>query len=257
MKLGAFGLLLALVAAATTVRAAPIPVYGVEVVRTYPHDAHAFTEGLFYLNGFLYESTGQFGSSVIRKVRLESGAVVRSTSLPTDLFGEGIVNWGDQLFSLTWKNGIGFRRDLKTFAVRQTFHYGGEGWGMTQNGKALILSDGSPTLHFLDPKTLREVRRIEVNGDGQPIGNVNELEWVDGEILANVWQTNYIARIDPVSGQVKGWIDLTGLPETVQPHDSDTVPNGIAYDKAGHRLFVTGKRWPHLYEIRLKPKAAG
>ncbi len=257
MKFAAPGLGLLLTLAATLVSAAPIPVYGYEVAHTYPHDAHAFTEGLFFLNGYLFESTGQFGTSTIRKVKLETGAVVRQVSLPPALFGEGIVNWGDQLLSVTWKNGIGFKRDLKTFAVRQTFHYGGEGWGMTQNGKEVILSDGSSTLHFIDPKTMREVRHVEVTGGDQPIGNINELEWVDGEIYANVWQTNYIARIDPMTGQIKAWIDLTGLPETAQPHDPDNVLNGIAYDKIGHRLFVTGKRWPHLYEIRLKAKPAG
>ena len=257
MKLASLGLGLALALAAATVRAAPIPVSGYEVVHAYPHDTKAFTEGLFYLNGYLYESTGQFGGSTIRKVKLETGAVVHRVILPPSLFGEGIVNWGDELISVTWKNGVGFRRDLKTFAVKREFHYGGEGWGMTQDGKSIILSDGSATLHFIDPKTLRETRHLDVTGADQPIGNLNELEWVDGEILANVWQTNYIARIDPASGQVKGWIDLTGLPETTGTHDVDDVLNGIAYDKAGHRLFVTGKRWPHLYEIRLKAKPAG
>ena len=257
MKFGAAAIATCLALAAPASHAATIPAYTYEIAHTYPHDAKAFTEGLFYLNGYLYESTGQFGASTIRKVKLETGAVVRQITLPPQLFGEGIVNFGDQMISVTWKNGIGFRRDLKTFAVKQQFRYSGEGWGMTQDGKDIILSDGSPILHVLDPKTLKEVRHIQVTAGDQPIANLNELEWVDGEIFANIWQTNYIARIDPVSGQVKAWIDLTGLPETAEPHDPDNVLNGIAYDKAGHRLFVTGKRWPHVYEIKLKPKPAG
>jgi glutaminyl-peptide cyclotransferase len=247
--------LLAVVAPAAS--AAPIPVYAYDVAHTYPHDDHAFTEGLFYLKGNLFESTGEFGNSTIRRVNLQDGAVLQTVKLPNELFGEGIVNWKDQLISVTWKNGIGFRRDLKDFSVKSEFHYSGEGWALTQNGKEIILSDGSPRLHFLDPETLREKHHIDVSAHGTPIENLNELEWVDGEIFANVWQTNYIARIDPVTGQVKAWIDLSGLPETVGAHDPDNVLNGIAYDSAGHRLFVTGKRWPHLYEIKLKRKGAG
>ena len=233
---------------------AAVPANGFGIVHTYPHDAKAFTEGLFYLNGALYESTGELGASTIRKVDLATGVVQHQVRLPPNLFGEGIVNWRDSLISVTWKNGIGFRRDQKTFAVRQEFHYSGEGWGLTQDGKSIILSDGSATLHFLDPKTMREVRHIDVAAQGVAITNLNELEWVEGEIYANVWQTNYIARIDPLTGQVKAWIDLTGLPETVGPHDPDNTLNGIAYDGAKHRLFVTGKRWAHLYEIQLKPR---
>lgn len=234
-----------------------VPAYGYTVVHAYPHDPHAYTEGLFYLKGDLYESTGQFGTSFIRRVRLADGAVLHSVRLPPTLFGEGIVNWGDSLISVTWKNGIGFRRDLASFAPRQEFHYAGEGWGLTQNGKQIILSDGSATLHFLDPKTLKEVRHIDVTAAGVAISNLNELEWVEGEIYANVWQTNYIARIDPATGRVKAWIDLSGLPETMGIHDADDVLNGIAYDSLHHRLFVTGKRWPHLYEIQLKALPAG
>lgn len=248
--------LTASLAACSPVGAAGIPTDDYQIVHTYPHDPRAFTEGLFFLKGALYESTGNFGDSTIRKVRLEDGVVERSVKLPANLFGEGIVNWGDELISLTWKNGIGFRRDLKDFLVKAEFHYSGEGWGLTQDGKSLILSDGSAQLHFLDPRTLRETRRIDVAGQGFPIRNLNELEWVEGEIYANVWQTNYIARIDPTTGQVKAWIDLSGLPETTGPHNADDVLNGIAYDAATHRLFITGKRWPHLYEIRLKPHTA-
>jgi glutaminyl-peptide cyclotransferase len=179
--------------------------------------------------------------------------VLQSRSIAPNLFGEGIVNWGDEIISLTWRNEVGFRWNLKTLARKATFHYRGEGWALTQNGKNLIMSDGSPTLRVLDPVTLREVRRIAVTADGQPVFNLNELEWVKGEILANIWQTNQIARIDPQTGAVKAWIDLTGLPETLRSRDADAVLNGIAYDGEHDRLFVTGKNWPHLYEIRLTP----
>lgn len=233
-----------------------LPVSGYQVVATYPHDPGAYTEGLFYLNGLLYESTGELGRSNIRKVRLEDGAVLQIQPIAANLFGEGIVNFGDELISLTWRDQTGFRWDLKTLKLRASFHYAGEGWALTQNGRELIMSDGTPALRFLDPHTLKERRRIIVTADGRPVVNLNELEWVKGEILANIWQTNRIARIDPATGVVKGWIDLTGLPETVTlREDPDSVLNGIAYDRAHDRLFVTGKNWPHLYEIRLKPGA--
>jgi glutaminyl-peptide cyclotransferase len=227
------------------------PVSAYRVVHAYPHDPHAFTEGLFYLNGFLYESTGEPGRSTIRKVRLSDGVVLRSRSIAPNLFGEGIVNWGDQIISLTWRDEVGFRWDLGTFKPLAEFHYQGEGWAMTQNGKAIILSDGSSVLHVLDPKTLGEVRRVSVTAAGQPVPNLNELEWVRGEILANVWMTNRIARIDPDTGVVKAWIDLSALPEAANQADPDAVLNGIAYDREHDRLFVTGKDWPHLYEIKL------
>jgi glutaminyl-peptide cyclotransferase len=243
-------LLLALTGGAA---AAAVPVQGYEVRAVYPHDDQAYTEGLFYLHGMLFESTGIEGRSTIRRVRLKDGVVLQSVSIAPNLFGEGIVNWGDQIISLTWRNQIGFRWDLKTFARKSTFHYPGEGWALTQNGKNLFMSDGTPTLRVLDPVTLREVRRIKVTADGQPVFNLNELEWVKGEILANIWQTNQIARIDPRTGVVKAWIDLTGIPETARPADADAVLNGIAYDKEHDRLFITGKDWPHLYEIRVTP----
>jgi glutamine cyclotransferase len=233
--------------------AAAVPVQGYAVKAVYPHDDQAYTEGLFYLHGLLFESTGIEGRSTIRRVRLRDGAVLQSQSIAPNLFGEGIVNWGDEIISLTWRNQLGFRWDLKTFARKATFHYPGEGWALTQNGKNLIMSDGSPTLRVLDPVTFRVVRRIKVTADGQPVFNLNELEWVKGEILANIWQTNQIARIDPQTGAVKAWIDLTGLPETLRSPDADAVLNGIAYDSEHDRLFVTGKDWPHLYEIRLLP----
>ncbi|MDB5461739.1 MAG: Glutamine cyclotransferase [Phenylobacterium sp.] len=242
-----------LLAMAGASAAAAVPIQGYEVKAVYPHDDQAYTEGLFYLHGLLFESTGIEGRSTIRKVRLKDGVVLQSQSIAPNLFGEGIVNWGDEIISLTWRNEVGFRWNLKTLARKATFHYRGEGWALTQNGKNLIMSDGSPTLRVLDPVTLREVRRIAVTADGQPVFNLNELEWVKGEILANIWQTNQIARIDPQTGAVKAWIDLTGLPETLRSRDADAVLNGIAYDGEHDRLFVTGKNWPHLYEIRLTP----
>jgi glutamine cyclotransferase len=245
-------LAIALVAAATPAAGA-LPVYGYEVKAVFPHDPAAYTEGLFYLDGFLYEATGMWGRSSLRKVRLKDGQVVQSQTIPPALFGEGIVNWGDQIISLTWRDQIGFRWDLKSFRQLGTFNYVGEGWALTQDGRRLIMSDGTPVLKVLDPRSLAEVRRITVTADGLPVANLNELEWVKGEILANVWQTNRIARIDPATGIVKGWIDLSGLPEAQHQADQDAVLNGIAYDADHDRLFVTGKDWPHLYEIRLAP----
>jgi glutaminyl-peptide cyclotransferase len=234
-----------------------VPRYGYEVVHTYPHDATAFTEGLFYLNGFLYESTGLEGHSSIRKVRLETGKVLQQRDIPAQYFGEGIVAWHTHLISLTWKSHIGFVFDLSTFKPQREFHYPGEGWALTQDGKQLIMSDGTPQLRFLDPQTLQETRRIQVTFEGKPVQNVNELEWVKGEIYANVWQTDYILRIDPLSGKVVGIINLTGLLQRADIVSGQTdVLNGIAYDAKGDRLFVTGKNWPQLFEIRLRETAA-
>jgi glutaminyl-peptide cyclotransferase len=230
-----------------------VPIYDVDVVHTYPHDVSAYTEGLFYLNGFLYESTGLEQHSTIRKVRIETGVVVQKIDVPAQYFGEGIVNWDGHLISLTWKSHVGFVYDLATLKVQRRFQYEGEGWALTQDGKQLIMSDGTPELRFLNPETLHETNRIRVTLDGKLLRNVNELEWVKGEIYANVWQTNWIVRIDPGDGHVLGVINLAGL---LRPSDQvsgpDSVLNGIAYDAKGDRLFVTGKNWPKLFEIRLK-----
>jgi glutaminyl-peptide cyclotransferase len=229
-------------------------VYTYEVVHTYPHDVHAFTEGLLYLNGVLYESTGLEGHSSIRKVQLESGRVLQKIDIAPQYFGEGIVVWNHQLISLTWKSHVGFVFDLATLKLRRRFHYEGEGWALTHDGQRLIMSDGTADLRFLDPHSLHETGRLHVSLDGQPITQLNELEYVKGEIFANVWQTDWLARIDPGTGQVLGLIDLSGLLAL-----SDRVPgqtdvlNGIAYDDHNDRLFVTGKNWPHLFEIRVKP----
>lgn len=235
---------------------APPPVEPAEVLQRYPHDTGAFTEGLLIDRGTLYESTGREGQSDIRRVDLATGRVLARATLPPSLFGEGIVAWGDHLFSVTWHGGRGFRWSLPALRRTGGFSYTGEGWAMTDDGRHLILSDGTPVLRFLDPVTQRVVRRLTVKSGGRPLDQINELEYVDGEILANIWMTPYIARIDPASGGVVGWIDLSGIVAQVPVTDGNSVANGIAYDRAAHRLFVTGKNWPSLFEIAL-PRSLG
>lgn len=232
--------------------AAPVAAQGYHVVATYPHDPEAFTEGLFYLDGALYESTGREGQSDIRKVRLEDGKVLRRVKIPPQYFGEGIVAWKGQILSLTWQHGVGFRWNREDFKRLGSFRYKGEGWALTQDGTHIIMSDGTPQLRVIDPENFREIRRITVTDNGQPVNQLNELEYVKGEILANIWLTPRIARIDPATGKVKGWIDLSALVEAQDLDDSDAVLNGIAYDAKGGRLFVTGKNWAHLYEIAVE-----
>ena len=231
---------------------AAVPVYGYTVVHSYPHDPGAFTEGLFYLGGFLYESTGLEGKSDIRKVQLATGKVLQRRPLAAKYFGEGIVAWKGRLAELTWQSQIGFTYDLSTFKPRSEFHYAGEGWALTHDDRRLIMSDGTPQLRYLDPQTLAETGRLAVTLNGRPLAMLNELEWVKGEILANVWQTNYIVRIEPKTGQVVGVIDLSPLvaAEFAKGRPIDVL-NGIAYDAEHDRLFVTGKLWPDLYEIKL------
>jgi glutamine cyclotransferase len=231
-----------------------VPVYGYEVVRVYPHDPEAFTQGLVYEGGFLYESTGLYGRSSLRKVELETGRVVKIHHLPPEFFGEGLTIWRDRLIQLTWQERTGFVYEKETFRLLRTFTYATEGWGLTHDGRHLIRSDGTAVLSFLDPETFREVRRLEVRDRGRPVSFLNELEYVRGEIYANVWQTDCLVRISPRTGRVLGWVDLTGVlgPEDhVRPVD---VLNGIAYDAERDRLFVTGKLWPKLFEIRLRKK---
>jgi glutaminyl-peptide cyclotransferase len=245
----------ALGALATTAHAAT-PVYGYHVVHAYPHDTSAYTEGLFYKDGYLYESTGEAGDSTVRKVELETGKVVQRHDLPAKYFGEGIVDWDSRIVQLTWKDQMGFVYDLATFKQQRTFNYPGEGWALTRDDKHIYMSDGSAVLRVLDPQTLTAVRSILVTDGGQPVTNLNELEWVKGEIYANVWLTDRIARIDPATGHVTGWIDLTGLLDVRGlPDPGNDVLNGIAYDARHDRLFVTGKRWPKLFEITLVPPA--
>jgi glutamine cyclotransferase len=227
-----------------------LPQYTFTVVRTYPHDRAAFTQGLQFVDGFLYEGTGQNGQSSIRKVKLETGEVLQRRALAKEHFGEGIAVWKAELFQLTWQSGIGFVYDLESLAPKRTFRYAGEGWGLTQDAQGLIMSDGTDALRFVDPETFKERRGVKVTALGRPVKSLNELEFVKGEVLANVWMTDTVARIDPASGKVTGLIDLAGLLTPAERAATDVL-NGIAYDATGDRLFVTGKWWPKLFEIRL------
>ncbi len=243
----AFALLLACAPAAVH---AATPIYSYQVVQTFPHDRSAFTEGLFYEDGLLWESTGLEGRSSVRKVELTTGRVLEQHDLPPQDFGEGIVRWGSNLYQLTWREQFGYVYDPARLSVKARFQYRGEGWSLTKDAHNIYMSDGTPDLRVLDPLTLQEVRRIRVTDEGRPVRNLNELEWVKGELFANIWQTNRIARIDPQTGRVVGWIDLAGL-LTLDESAGVDVLNGIAYDAAGDRLFVTGKNWPKLFQIRL------
>jgi len=228
-----------------------LPVYGYRVVNVYPHDRQAFTQGLIWCDGFLYEGTGLHGASSLRKVRLETGRVVEQRSLDRQYFGEGITEWGGRLLQLTWNSNLGFIYDRSNLKVRGTFNYAGEGWGLTHDRDRLIMSDGTATLRFLDPRTLRETGRLNVRYGDIPLTDLNELEFVQGEIYANVYQTDWIARISPQTGAVTGWIDLRGLLPEADRRIPVDVLNGIAYDAGGKRFFVTGKLWPKLFEIKL------
>ena len=228
------------------------PVYGYEVVRVYPHDRAAFTQGLaFDDDGTLYESTGQRGRSSLRRVELSSGTVLQRHDLQPSLFGEGVTVFGERIIQLTWQAGRGFVYDKANFDLLQEFAYSTEGWGLTHDGRRLIMSDGTATLYFLSPDTFTETARLTVRDHRGPVIRLNELEYVRGEILANVWQTDRIARIDPQTGHVTGWIDLSGLLRPSDRRRPVDVLNGIAYDKRTDRLFVTGKWWPRLFEITL------
>ena len=237
---------------------AGVPEYGYDVVHVYPHDRTAFTEGLFYLDGFLYEATGLTQQSSIRKVKLETGEVVQKHDLPPEFFGEGIIKWKDRLYQLSYTIEVGFVYDFATFQEKSRFKYPGEGWSMTTDGKVIYMDDGTPQIRIWDPETLEEKGRFTVTDEGKPVKDINELEWVKGELFANIWQTDRIARIDPKTGKVVGWIDLTGLlaaSDIVDTGDFRTdVLNGIAYDAQHDRLFVTGKNWPKLFEIKLSKK---
>jgi len=227
------------------------PVYAIKVVNTFPHDTAAYTQGLLYQDGFLYESTGRRGQSNLRKVELKTGKVLHQHDINPNLFGEGLALWQGRLFQLTWHAGKAFVYDLKDFKELGAYNYPGEGWGLTTNGKHLIQSNGSADLKFLDPNTFSEVKRIRVTDNGKPIKDLNELEFIRGEIFANVWMTNKIARINPQTGKITAWLDLSSLVPANLPDDSDAVLNGIAYDSKNDRLFVTGKLWPKLYEIQI------
>ncbi len=224
------------------------------IVRVYPHDAQAFTQGLVYVDGHLYESTGLNGRSSLRMDDLKTGRVLQQLDVPAEYFAEGLTNWGSTLVQLTWETHTAFVYDRFSFRLLRTFHYEGEGWGLTQDGRNLILSDGTASLRYLDPATFREVRRIAVNDHGAPVTQLNELEYIHGQIYANIWHSDRIARISPATGQVLGWIDLSGLLPASQRSSPEAVLNGIAFDAVHNRLFVTGKLWPELFEIKVVPK---
>ena len=228
-----------------------IPVYTYKVVNTYPHDRSAFTEGLVFEDGVLYEGTGLRGYSNLRRVKLETGEILQIRELSSQFFGEGVTLYGNKIIQLTWQSHIGFIYDKHSFKLVQEFNYPDEGWGITHDGKHLIMSDGTATLHFLDPETFEEISQIEVSANNTPVTRINELEYIQGEIYANIWQTERIARIDPLTGQVIGWIDLKGILSPEDDSETVDVLNGIAYDPKNSRLFVTGKFWPKLFEIEL------
>jgi len=222
-----------------------------KVLSSYPHDSKAFTEGLYYEDGYLYESTGLYGQSTLRKVELESGNVIQEIHLADDLFGEGLTVVGDKIYQLTWKAKIGFIYDKTSFQKIGEFHYPTEGWGLTFDGNNLIMSDGTSTLHFMSLQDFHEVRTINVRMDGEPVTNLNELEYIQGEIYANIWQTTFIVKIDPQSGQVIDRIDFEGLIPLLGVKQPIDVLNGIAYDTGGDRLFVTGKYWSKIFQVKL------
>ena len=228
-----------------------IPVYSYNIVNTYPHDRDAFTEGLVFEDGFLFEGTGLLEQSTLRRVELETGAVLQIHELPDQFFGEGITIYGDKIIQLTWQSNVGFVYDKTSFELLQQFDYPTEGWGITHDEEHLIMSDGTSALHFLDLQTFEEIGQLAVFDDAGPVTRLNELEYIQGEIYANVWQTDRIARIAPGTGRVVGWVDLEGLLTAEDRSEPVDVLNGIAYDADTDRLFVTGKLWPKLFEIEL------
>jgi glutamine cyclotransferase len=243
-----------LAVAASTIAAPPASRHadGYQIVHAYPHDSQAFTQGLIFVDGHLYESTGLKGKSSLRMLDLATGKVLQKYDLPVDYFGEGLTDWGSTLIQLTWKEHTGFVYDRFSFSVLRTFQYEGEGWGLTHDETQLILSDGTSHLRFLDPKSFKETRRLRVYDEaGHPIEKLNELEYLHGEIYANIWETNEIVRISPRTGKILGRIDLSGIIDKRTLASPDAVLNGIAYDSIADRLFVTGKQWPKLFEIKV------
>jgi len=252
LKLGWLKLACCVLAAALFSRA-QTPEYGYQVIHAYPHDPDAFTQGLEFRAGFLYESTGLKGRSSVRKVKLETGQVLQQIDIDPQYFGEGITVMNQQIVELTWQAEMGFVYDQLSFRRQRSFNYPGEGWGLANDGQQIYMSDGSAQIRIWDPMTLQEKRRITVRDHGQPVPMLNELEMVRGEIYANVWQTNRIVRISPADGRVLGWIDLAGILPAADRTGQEDVLNGIAYDVLGNRLFVTGKLWPKLFEIKVVP----
>lgn len=234
----------------TTPTIQDVPVYKCKIINNYPHDRNAFTQGLVFENNHLYEGTGLYGHSSLRKIQLETGTILQVRNLSDQYFGEGITLYQNKIIQLTWKNNVGFVYDKDDLHKLQEFHYPSEGWGITYDGEHLILSDGTSKLHFIDPETFEEVRQIHVFSNEGPVKHLNELEYVKGDIYANVWQTNLIALISPATGQVTGWIDVTEL-QNLENNNPTSIPNGIAYDHENDRLFVTGKLWSKIFEIEL------
>jgi len=232
-----------------------IPTYTYRVVNTFPHDPNAFTQGLLWDDGLFYESAGLYNQSSLRRVEPASGDVLQMQDVPPEYFAEGLVLWDGKLIQLTWRENTAFIYDKDSFEKLGEFNYPTEGWGITHDGRNLIMSDGTATLYFRDPETFAETGRIAVRDENGPVTRLNELEYIDGEIWANVWQTNRIARIDPATGQLTGWIDLTGILDNVAVTQKVDVLNGIAYDPANGRIFITGKLWPAVFEIELVPDA--
>lgn len=260
LALPAVLLLLAMLIAAQgsdhSVESGAIPVFGYQIVNAYPHSSVAFTQGLVYDQGVLYEGTGLYGRSTLRRVDLETGRVLEQTHLENTLFGEGVALWKGRIIQLTWQSGLGLVYGKENMTGIGNFSYQTEGWGITSDSKSLIMSDGTETLHILDPETFAETGQIKVTANGSPLKGLNELEYIKGQIYANVWPTSWIVIISPESGEVKGKIDLRGILQEneIQGHKVDVL-NGIAYDEIEDRLFVTGKLWPKLFEIKLIPKA--
>ncbi len=238
--------------AANNANKGSVPKYGYEIVNTWPHDNEAYTQGLAFIDGKLLESTGQEGRSSLRRVEPETGKVLKKVDVPRPYFAEGISLFKGKIYQLTWQHQLGFIYDADSLEKLGEFSYRGEGWGLTNDGSSLILSDGTNRIRFLDPTNFQVSRTISVLDGPTPIASINELEYVHGEIYANIWHKEMVARIDPQTGRVVGWIDLTGLRKQSEAHDNEAVLNGIAYDDHNDRLFVTGKLWPKLFEIRVK-----
>jgi len=239
---------------ATSAASAAAPVESYKVIATYPHSTSSYTEGFFYLNGLFYEGTGMTGRSAVLVIDPATGKPIQRHDIPSQYFGEGIIDWGPNLLEWTWQTHVGFVLDRSTLRIVKQFHYDGEGWGMTRTANELITSDGTATLRFRNPNTFAEARHIVVKDGPRTIDQLNELEYIHGEIYANVWHSDRIARISPTDGHVIAWIDLTGLLPDVEKINAESVLNGIAYDAKKDRLFVTGKQWPTVFEIRIVPK---
>lgn len=239
----------------------PVPVFTFETVNTFPHDPDAFTQGLSFYNGVLYESTGQEGDSTLRKVNLQTGKIIQKYDLPDEVFAEGMTILANKIYQFSWRNRMGWVYNVDDLKLIREFRYAGEGWGMTNDGTNIFISDGTHVIRVVDPETFKTIRTIAINDDsGRPLMKLNELEYVKGEIWSNVWHSeeigkpNHIARIDPESGKLLGWIDLQGISPDDVKRDSENTLNGIAYDAESDRIFVTGKNWKKLFEIKVKPR---